>query len=206
MEELSLFARGAVFGLAGGLAPGPLTALVMSQTLRHGPREGIKVAFAPVVTDGPMMVMSGLLAGALDRLGNGLAVISLVGAAFLVWLAWDTGRASPIESGPGESVSGGFGKAVTTNILNPHPYLFWFTVGGLSLAEAARIGPVALGAFTLGFLGCLVGSKVVMALALARVRRWFLGQPYVWTMRALGLAMLAFAAGFLIEGLRQLGL
>ena len=46
---------GAVFGLAAGLMPGPLLALVIQQTLRHGPTEGIKVAAAPLLTDLPIV-------------------------------------------------------------------------------------------------------------------------------------------------------
>jgi threonine/homoserine/homoserine lactone efflux protein len=35
-----------------------LLTLVLTQTLRHGPREGIKVAFSPLLTDGPVLVAS----------------------------------------------------------------------------------------------------------------------------------------------------
>jgi len=90
MVELGFALQGVVFGLAGGLAPGPLTALVIGQTLRFGPREGIKVAFAPMVTDGPMMALAFLATGLLAGATTGLGVISLVGAAFLAWLAWDS--------------------------------------------------------------------------------------------------------------------
>ena len=44
---LSFLAVGVTFGLAGGLAPGPITALVIGQTLRYGRSEGVKVALAP---------------------------------------------------------------------------------------------------------------------------------------------------------------
>ena len=40
-----------VLGLAAGFAPGPLLVLVISETLQHSTRAGIKVAFAPVITD-----------------------------------------------------------------------------------------------------------------------------------------------------------
>ena len=35
---------GIVFGLAAGLSPGPLITLVVSETLKNGKKEGIKVA------------------------------------------------------------------------------------------------------------------------------------------------------------------
>ncbi|MGD0905110.1 MAG: hypothetical protein ABR924_19595 [Terracidiphilus sp.] len=45
---------GVLLGLFCGLAPGPLLALVLAQTLRHGAREGRKIALSPLVTDAPV--------------------------------------------------------------------------------------------------------------------------------------------------------
>ncbi|MBT4876955.1 MAG: LysE family translocator, partial [Desulfobacula sp.] len=39
---------GMVLGLSAGLAPGPLLTLVISETLLHDIRAGIKVAMAPL--------------------------------------------------------------------------------------------------------------------------------------------------------------
>ena len=39
--ELSLLAAGALFGLSGGLSPGPLLMLVISETLKYGIGSGI---------------------------------------------------------------------------------------------------------------------------------------------------------------------
>jgi hypothetical protein len=46
---------GIIFGLSAGLAPGPLLMLVISDTLRHGIKAGVKVALAPVITDLPII-------------------------------------------------------------------------------------------------------------------------------------------------------
>ena len=51
---------GIVLGLSGGLSPGPLTALVISQTLRFGARGGMLVALAPILTDAPLVIAAGL--------------------------------------------------------------------------------------------------------------------------------------------------
>ena len=50
-----------------GLAPGPLLALVLAQTLRHGPREGCKIALTPLVTDAPIIALSLALAATLAK-------------------------------------------------------------------------------------------------------------------------------------------
>ena len=58
---LYFMTSGILLGLSGGLSPGPLTALVISQTLRFGAREGMLVALAPILTDGPLVLAAGFL-------------------------------------------------------------------------------------------------------------------------------------------------
>ncbi|MDY6953588.1 MAG: LysE family translocator, partial [Thermodesulfobacteriota bacterium] len=55
---MDTLAIGIVLGLSAGFAPGPLLALVISQTLRHNAVEGLKVALAPLVTDLPIILIT----------------------------------------------------------------------------------------------------------------------------------------------------
>ena len=203
-------ATGALFGLAAGLAPGPLLALVISQTLRHGARDGVRVALAPLVTDVPIVAVCVLLVGMVEGAsgplaGIALAGIALAGAAFVTWLAWDTWRAEP----PGEVVTGetapaarSLTRGIVVNTLSPHPWLFWIAVGAPTLTAAyATGGWPAAAAFLLGFYGCLVGSKVGIALAAGRARGRVAGRGYRLTMRVLAVLLAVFAIGLLREGL-----
>lgn len=188
---------GATLGAAGGLAPGPLTALVISQTLRHGPLEGSKVGVAPLVTDGPLLLGSAWLATSLGS--EGLAWISLLGSVFLVWLGWHTLRAPPLEVEESEAGAGSVWKAVVTNVLNPHPYIFWVTVGGPLIAQADSVA-----GFLLGFFGTLCGSKVLIAVAVGRFRELLVGRAWAVVMALLGLAMWVFAGLFVADALKVL--
>ncbi|MFA6111330.1 MAG: hypothetical protein WDA75_21445 [Candidatus Latescibacterota bacterium] len=38
---------GLLLGLSAGVAPGPLTALILSETLRHGRAAGLRLALVP---------------------------------------------------------------------------------------------------------------------------------------------------------------
>lgn len=188
---------GATLGAAGGLAPGPLTALVITQTLRHGPLEGAKVGIAPLVTDGPLLLGSAWLATVLGT--KGLGAISLLGAGFLAWLGWQTVRASPPTIEVDEGPSGSVWKAIATNVLNPHPYVFWIAVGGPLVAQAESVG-----AFLLGFFGCLCGSKVLIAVGVGHFRERLSGRAWRVALIVLGLAMWGFAAAFVWDGLAAL--
>ena len=75
-ESLSYAGMGLTFGLAGGLSPGPLTALVVGQTVRFGLREGCTVALAPVITDGPLILLAALAVGGLAQYAWALSAIS----------------------------------------------------------------------------------------------------------------------------------
>jgi threonine/homoserine/homoserine lactone efflux protein len=58
--ETYLF-MGMVLGLSAGLSPGPLLALVISETIGLGIRAGIRVALAPLISDIPVLIVSFLL-------------------------------------------------------------------------------------------------------------------------------------------------
>ncbi|MBU1248362.1 MAG: LysE family translocator, partial [Proteobacteria bacterium] len=93
------------------------------------------------------------------------------------------------------------GKGVLTNFLNPHPYLFWLTVGApllFSAHEAAGVlGPIL---FLAAFYVVLVGAKLGVALLTARSRSFLTSRVYVWLLRGLGLLLVLFAFRFLHEG------
>lgn len=124
---------GVVFGLAAGLLPGPLRALVIQQTLRHGPGEGIKVAAAPLLTDLPIVAAALLAVNWLADADGILGAMSLLGAAFLGYLAYESVTTDlAAHDGPANAPRS-LQKGVAANLLNPHPYLFWFTVGAPTL-------------------------------------------------------------------------
>ena len=204
---LSLYlATGVSLGLAGGLAPGPLTTLVLSQTLRFGPREGIMVALVPVLTDGPLVFLSAWAVGTLAESPQVLGAISMVGAAFLLFLAVDTWRAGSrnLEEGADEA-PGSLRRGIITNLLNPHPYLFWGVVGGPTVARGYQDGPLSLVGFLGAFFLCLVGAKVLLATLAGHYRQRLLGKPYRGVMAILGVSLAGFALVFVRDGAKLLG-
>jgi threonine/homoserine/homoserine lactone efflux protein len=95
-------------------------------------------------------------------------------------------------------------KASLVNLLSPHPYLFWFTVGGPRLAAGWRQGALYALCFLGAFYACLVGSKIIVAAAASQSRDmgFFSGKAYLYVMRALGAALLVFAFMLAFEGMR----
>ncbi len=204
LEILRLLVSGVVFGTAGGLTPGPTLTLVILQTLRYGSREGLKVAIAPVLTDLPIVLGAVYLVSRVDARPV-LGVLALAGASFLVYLAAESLGARPprVESGEPDR-PGSIRKGFLANLLNPHPWVFWLTIGAPTVLEAWRTTPAAAMAFIAGLYLCLVGSKILVAILVDRGRA-ALDRGYVWTVRLLGAVLLLFALLYVREGLRYLG-
>ena len=204
MEPLSAVLSGAALGLTGGLAPGPLTALVITRTMQHGTGEGVKISLAPVITDGPLLLLGAVAAERLAGSDVVFGVIGLVGAAFLGFLGLESLRAGPLEASEQQAPTGGVLRAVMTNLLNPHPYLFWGTVGGPLVAAAWAHSGAAVVGFLVGFFALLCGTKAGMAVLVGRGRGWLSGSAYVWSLRGMGVVMWGLAAVFAWEAAGRL--
>jgi threonine/homoserine/homoserine lactone efflux protein len=196
---------GVILGLSAGFSPGPLLTLVISQTLRHGIKEGLWVALAPLVTDLPIILITLLVLNQLTQSQAILGLISLVGGLFVLYLAVESLRTSrlDVEIRGGEPQS--LGKGVLVNALNPHPYLFWLTVGAPMLIKAWTENVFNAVGFVVGFYACLVGSKVLITLLTGTSRQFLAGKNYMYLMRVLGVLLIVFSGVLFKEGLVLLG-
>jgi threonine/homoserine/homoserine lactone efflux protein len=201
---LLALSSGILLGLSCGLAPGPLLALVLAQTLRHGPREGCKVAWAPLLTDVPIILVALVAASELSRRNWALGFLSVCGGLFVLYLAYDTFRPQPLNLAAAEIHPRSWLKGAVVNILNPQPWLFWMTVGAATLSNAWAAGIPAVVAFVSGFYFCLVGSKVALALVSGRFCQFLSGRLYRTIMVVFAILLVGFAFLLLREGIIQL--
>jgi threonine/homoserine/homoserine lactone efflux protein len=86
LPHLSFLVTAFFLGLSGGLSPGPLLTLVVTESLRHGVKEGIKVSIAPLFTDFPIVLVTIYILSRLSDIQPVIGAISLLGAAFLIFL------------------------------------------------------------------------------------------------------------------------
>jgi threonine/homoserine/homoserine lactone efflux protein len=203
-ETLSSLVAGTVLGLSAGFAPGPLLTLVVSQTLRHGIREGVKVAMAPLITDLPIILITLVVLSRLSDFDRLLGLISIVGAAYVLYLAHESIRTGPVTLEQSQDQPRSFRKGTVINALNPHPYLFWATVGTPFLLKSGEEGILAPLLFLFGFYLFLVGAKVFLAVVAGKSRAFLTKKGYIWTMRFLGCLLAVFAVLLLVEALSLL--
>jgi threonine/homoserine/homoserine lactone efflux protein len=206
MVMVEFLVTGVILGLSAGLSPGPLLTLVIAETVRHGAGAGIRVAMAPVLSDLPIIVLTLLVLQQVAELNAVLGAISLAGALFLCYLGIQGLRSTGLSVQTESVITASLTKGVWTNLLNPHPYLFWLTVGGTFLSRAQNDSTATAGVFLLGFYGCLVGSKVVLALLVGRSRALLTGRTLTVVLRLLGALLCLLGIGLALDGLSLLGL
>jgi threonine/homoserine/homoserine lactone efflux protein len=200
-------AAAVVFGLSGGLAPGPLLTLVVSEALARGRSAGLAVSMSPLMTDGPVIAAAVLLLGRIENSEAALGIVSIAGGALLTSYGLAGLRGATVEVEESEakrSAWASLGKGISVNFLNPNPYLFWLTIGTPILLDAHALSWLAPIAFLAVFYLCLVGSKCVIALLVARSRAVLDGRAYVFVNRILAIALLVFAVIFIRNGLSTL--
>ena len=195
---------GVLLGLSAGLAPGPLLTLVISETLQHDVKSGIKVAIAPIITDLPIIILTLFVLTKLSDFRNVLGIISLTGGFFVLFLSFEGLRTKRIAPGISGSTPESLTKGLLANVLSPHPYLFWFSVGAPTMTRAMSQGIGASLAFIICFYIFLVGSKILLAISIGKSKSFLSGRAYLFVMRFLGLALGVFGLVLIYEGLNLL--
>jgi threonine/homoserine/homoserine lactone efflux protein len=205
MEPAAYLISGIVFGTAAGISPGPLLTLVIAETVKHSRKEGIKVASAPIITDLPIVLASIFVIAKLSHSDLLLGIISILGAMFIGYLAYESITVEGIELDLKKVKPKSLRKGVITNFLNPHPYLFWIAVGAPITLKAFAVSFISAFSFILGFYICLIGSKVLIALVVDRSKDFLKSNAYVYIIRFLGVILLIFSGLFIRDGLKFFG-
>ena len=205
-KMFEFLSAGTLLGLAAGFSPGPLLVLVISETLRHNIKAGIKVSIAPLVTDVPIILISLLILNRLAGFRPVLGCISIFGGVFILYLGYESLKTRGVEINLSSVSSSSFRKGVITNALNPHPYIFYLTVGAPIIFKSLNQSFLSTVSFVGSFLLLLVGSKILLALVVERSRSFLQGAVYIWAMRTLGALLLFFSLILFRDGLRLIGI
>ena len=203
---ISFLTSGIILGLSAGIAPGPLLVLVISETVQHGAKAGIRVALAPIITDLPIVIISLLLLAGLSGFHNILGSVSIIGACFILYLGISNIRTRGVQVDTVPTPPKSLQKGILVNFLSPHPYLFWLSVGGPLTIRAIGLGLFHAFLFVFSFYLLLVGSKIVLAILVSRSRDLLTGNKYIFAMRLLGVVLVVLALFLFRDGFQLLGI
>jgi threonine/homoserine/homoserine lactone efflux protein len=192
--------RGLVLGFSAAAQPGPLQAYLLSQTIANGWRRTLLATFAPLLSDGPIILLVLLvLTRTPDWFLNGMQVL---GGLFLLYLAWGAYRSYKntvaFETPSANTTNQSIVKAALMNGLSPNPYIFWGTIGGPLFIAGWRQSPTHGLSFMAGFYVMLIGGFMAFVALFAIAKNL---DP-----RVSRLLSLASALALLLFGLYQLWL
>ena len=176
--------QGAVYGLTAASQPGSFQTYLISQTLTRGWKRTLPAAFAPLISDGPIILICLLLLSQVPdwlkrflHIAGGLFILYLAYGAYKTWKNFNL-SVPAVETETRQSVL----KAAMMNALNPNPYIFWTLVTGPILLQGWHESPVNgigfLAGFYISMILCLVLIIIVFGIASrfgSKVNRTMLG-------------------------------
>ncbi len=176
--------QGAVYGLTAASQPGPFQTYIISQTLTRGWKRTLPAALAPLISDGPIILLCVLVLTQVPvwmqrglHIAGGLFILYLAYGAYKTWKNFNL-SVPAVETETRQSVL----KAAMMNALNPNPYIFWTLVTGPILLQGWHESPVNgigfLAGFYISMILCLVLIIIVFGIASrfgSKVNRTMLG-------------------------------
>lgn len=199
--------KGVLLGLQAGLVPGPVLTLILTESLRHGRRAGMRLALVPVLADGPVIAIVVPLLYYLTFDATAIiGVISMLGALFMCYLGYESLVVTKEQFVRGEAPRISLLKAVGTNYVNPNLYIYWIAIcGPICVAALHEQGGVGMALFLVAFYLTMTLSKIAVSLAVGSVRQSLNVRIILWINRLLGVAMWIFAALFFWQGYQLFG-
>ncbi len=141
------------------MQPGPFQAFIISQTIKNGWKRTLPAAFAPPISDGPIIVIVILLLSTIPirlinllQIAGGLLLLYLAFRALVTYLNYDLKREVK-ESKPENSL----GRAVLVNFFNPGAWLGWSLILGPIFTKAYAQST----AYGIGFLVSFYSTMVL---------------------------------------------
>lgn len=191
---------GISLGFIAGISPGPLLVLVITETLKHNRKEGIKMAFVPLVSDLPIVLFSVFIIYKISNSDFVLGMISWLGALFLIYLAYENIRIKSFNIKETDGKMTGFKKGVLVNFFSPHPYLFWMLVGAPLSIKAYQENVLFAILFVIGFYVTIIMTKAVVAYLSDKSKNFLSGSSYIIVIKILGFVLLFFAIILIKDG------
>ena len=158
--------QGIGYGIAAASQPGPFQTYLISQTLTRGWKRTLPAALAPLVSDGPIILICVLVLSQVPvwmqrilYIAGGLFILYLAYGTYNSWKNFDS-RLPSLETGTQQSIL----KAALMNALSPGPYIFWTLVTGPILLKGWRETPVNGIGFLIGFYVTLISSLAALIL------------------------------------------
>jgi threonine/homoserine/homoserine lactone efflux protein len=204
-----IFFNSFLVGFSGAMMPGPLLAVGISETPRHGWRTGpiISVGHAIAEIGVVLVLMAGVVAFADDsrvtKVISVLGGIALIGmGAMMIWdilknrVKYDAGADDEKKS---QKLLAG--KGITATLSNPFWFVWWGTVGLALLVDSQQVGIKGPVVFYFGHILSDFVWYTVVTVILWQGRRLIMGTGLKVLILACAVFLLYLGTKFFINGI-----
>ncbi len=205
---LSPMLAGLGVGVALASAPGPVQAVLLTESVRGGITRGLRALAGAGLTFGLLLTCGALGLSVAAPRGSTLAALQVIGGGFLLWLSADGFRVRR-ESGRGDTSRQvslpPFVRGALAVLLNPGAWLFLAAVASPLFASAHQRGGTssALVVAVVMMVGLAAGDGTVVLLGGLGVRR-ARGRARQWITRALATLLAGFGVWLIATGVSSL--
>lgn len=169
MEVLQVFIAGTALGLSLAMPPGPINALMASESARGEAIQGFLVGLGAMTADTIFLIISYYLGSLFSIEGPVRGVLYIVSAALLAYLAFLTygsrkrlGR----DEAAGRRMRLPYIMGLAIGMTNPLQIAWWLSVG---LSLIVSIGPIIIAGFFAGIILWIVAFPLLIRWASGRV-------------------------------------
>jgi threonine/homoserine/homoserine lactone efflux protein len=171
---LSYLFIGITYGFAAAVQPGPFQSYLISQSLSKGWRKTLPASFAPLISDGPIIVLVVFL---LNQVSIKLIIVlQCLGGLFLLYLAMNALKAWKNYGShkvlQNQKSQHSVIHAAFVNFLNPAPYLSWSLVMGPLLLKGWQETPVNGITLLVGFYSIMIIVSMGIIILFASVEKF----------------------------------
>ena len=186
---MDYFLTGLILGITAGISPGPLMAVLISETLKGNIKNGLVISVIPVITDIPLIIFLVVFLKQLQYIDILTRVLSFAGFIVLLYYGIKDLLTDKVDINLNVSKTSSFKKGLITNLLNPHPYIFWGLVGVPFMINGNIIQMVL---FVVSFFTGIVGSKIIIALLTEKSKKFIQSRYYLYLIKFSGFVLIIF--------------
>lgn len=209
LAVLSLAALAFGVGLTGAMAPGPITALTITESARRGFRAGPLITLGHAMAE--IVVVIALALGLSTVFQHSLVkgLIASLGGLVLIWMGSDVARGVlqgklRLDTSAAELAPAPASDHVRTGFLlslsNPYWLIWWATVGAGFVVQGLAFGVVGLAAVFLGHILSDLSWNSLLAFAASSGRRVLSPQVYRVVLLGCGVFVLLLGVSFTVAG------
>ena len=206
-----IFTTSFVIGLSGAMMPGPLLALTIGQTARHGFWAGPLLTLGHGILE--LALVIALVLGLSQFIGGDLvtSIVGIAGGTVLVCMGLATVRQGwrkvPIPVANPASIAQNRTlvlSGVLVSASNPYWLIWWATIGMTYLLWSLKLGVAGVASFFTGHILADLSWYALVAFIIATGKKAMSDTVYHWLLLVCGLALVVLGGYFIVSGVKFL--